>query len=107
NIRTRSTPLPESNDASGRSQRVLDYGLKRVDKKRIETLPAISVIVPMRSTEQRVTFGDRRLPSASAIGTEPQIFDVLNLPLDRGRYFNAIDLREQTPVCVVGAAAAE
>ncbi len=107
NILIRSIPPPESNDASGRSQRILDYGLKRVDRKRIETLPAIAVLVPMRNTEQRVTFGDRRLPSASAIGTEPQIFDVLNLPLDRGRYFNQIDLREQTPVCVVGAAAAE
>src|SRR5438046_1383134 len=31
----------------------------------------------------------------------------LNLPLDRGRYFNDIDLREQTPVCVIGAAASE
>src|SRR5437763_15250407 len=56
NILIRSIPPPESNDASGRSQRILDYGLKRLDKKRIDTLPAIAVIVPMRNTEQRVTF---------------------------------------------------
>jgi putative ABC transport system permease protein len=107
NILIRSIPPPESNDNSARAQRILDYGLKRIDKKRMESLPAIAVIVPMRSTEQKVVFGDRRMPSASAIGTEPQIFDVLNLPLERGRYFNQIDLQEQTAVCVIGAAAAE
>src|SRR6476659_10328570 len=31
NILIRSTPPPQSNEASARTQRVLDYGLKRVD----------------------------------------------------------------------------
>jgi putative ABC transport system permease protein len=107
NILIRSIPPPESSEASSRTQRILEYGLKRIDRNRIEILPSIAIIVPMKATEQRVVFGDRRLPSASAIGTEPQIFEVLNLPLERGRYLNHIDMRERSAVCVVGAAAAE
>src|SRR5258706_13679101 len=53
----RPIPPAENNDASGRSQRILDYSRKRVDRKRNETLPAIAVMVPMRNTQQRGTSG--------------------------------------------------
>ena len=39
NILIRSVKPPESNQASNRTQRVLDYGLKRVDLDRLKTLP--------------------------------------------------------------------
>jgi putative ABC transport system permease protein len=105
NILIRSTPPPESNDSSGRTNRVLDYGIRRLDKQRLDGLPGVKYIVPMRDTQQKVVFGDTRV-NANAIGTEPQIFDVINLPLERGRYFNKVDLAVQNPVCVIGALAA-
>ncbi|MGA2501098.1 MAG: FtsX-like permease family protein, partial [Tepidisphaeraceae bacterium] len=40
-------------------------------------------------------------------GTVPQVFDVLNLPLERGRYFTMVDLRSREWVCVIGANAAQ
>ena len=46
NVLIRSIPPPESNDASARSQRILDYGLKRMDKKRMETLPGYAKVYP-------------------------------------------------------------
>lgn len=106
NILIRSVPPPESTDASQRMQRVLTYGLRETDRRRLGTLAGLTYIVPLRDTQQKVVVGERRVP-ANAIGTEPEIFEVINLPLERGRYFNRIDLAHETPVCVLGALAAQ
>src|SRR5437870_13547072 len=39
NILVRSVKPPESNDASSKAQRVLDYGLERTDLARLRQLP--------------------------------------------------------------------
>jgi len=107
NILLRSVPPPETGDTAGRSQRVLEYGLTRLDLRRLkEQLPGLAAVVPMRDTQQRVAIGDRRAP-VNAIGTEPQIFNVVNLPLERGRYFNEVDFLTQAHVCVLGNLAAQ
>jgi putative ABC transport system permease protein len=106
NVLIRSVLPPESTDASQKTQRILDYGLKRKDYERLKTLPQLDSIVPLRDTEQRVTRADIRA-TAKAIGTTPQAFSVMNLELDRGRYFNAVDFEGNAPVCVLGAMAAQ
>ncbi len=106
NILVRSVPPPESDQASARTTRILEYGIKRLDYRRLKELPGLSVIVPMRDTQAKVVYEDRRV-AAAAIGTVPEIFDVLNLPLERGRYLNQIDFDRQAAVCVLGALAAE
>src|SRR3954470_8053249 len=81
NILIRSARPPESNDASSRTQRVLEYGLKRIDVERIrQTVPGLARIVELRDSEARVIRGDTRA-NAAAIGTTPDIFPVLNLRL--------------------------
>ena len=106
NILVRSIPPPQSTEASGRTQRVLDYGLKRTDLTRLRTLPGLASVVPLRDTEQRVTRGDTRIPSANGIGTTPDIFRVINLRLARGRFLTQVDFDSEAPVCVIGAGAA-
>ena len=88
NILVRSIKPPETTEASARTQRVLDYGLKRSDLERLRTIPGIKTIVPMRDTEQRVVYGDKRV-NANAIATTPEIFDVINLRLARGDFFSS------------------
>src|SRR5439155_1352227 len=112
NILVRSVRPPESNQASNRTQRVLDYGLKRADLERLKTMlksasvPAGVVrVVPLRDTEQNVVLGDLR-GSANAIGTTPDIFDVINLKLSRGRVFTQAESERGESVCVLGAVAA-
>src|SRR6185436_6188041 len=78
NVLVRSTRPPESTETSSGSQRMLIYGLTREDFTRLKTLPDLEVIVPMRDTEQSVVRGGQRAPTANAIGTTPQIFDVIN-----------------------------
>ena len=125
NIVVRSVVPPENTDSSSKTTRVLEYGLKRADLRNIKSTfrfadpddpdvffdsrggpSPLAYVVPLRDTQQKVFVRDQRF-SANPIGTVPQIFDVLNLPLDRGRYFTMIDLRSREHVCVVGATAAQ
>ncbi len=101
NILLRSVLPPESNQAAARTQRVLEYGLKRNDVDLLRMLPGVKEIVPVRNTEQKVTRGDLRSP-ANAVATVPQAVDVIHLPLSRGRFFSTIDYDANTPVCVLG-----
>src|SRR6476659_9308772 len=89
NILVRSKKPPESNDASSRAQRVLDYGLDRADLVRLRALPGLSRTVALRATEQRIIRGAVQLPDGNAIGTEPDLFDVINLRPERGKFFDA------------------
>ena len=110
NILLRTVPPPDSGENSSRAQSVSDYGLRLTDPDHLsgQMQGLLSAVVPMRDTEQKVTFGERSA-AAHAIGTVPQIFDVLNLPLEpgRGRVFNKVDLERELPVCVLGALAAK
>ena len=101
NILVRSARPPENNEASGRTQRVLEYGLKRDDFTRLKTVSGLKQVVPLRDTEQKVTYNGLRSPS-QAIGTTPAIFTVMNLPLARGRYFSDVDSESLSQVCVIG-----
>ena len=105
NILVRSVKPPESSEAAGRTQRMLDYGLKQDDLARLQTMPDVARIVPLRDTEQRVTHGDVRA-QANAIGTTPEIFNVIRLPLSRGAYFDQVQYDRGDAVCVMGYMAA-
>src|SRR5262245_20425135 len=105
NILVRSVKPPESNDATSRQQRVLEYGLKRLDIDRIRTIPGLAKVVELRDTEARVVLGDLRA-NANAIATTPDIFGVLNLHLARGQYFTQLQYEQAQPVCVLGSVAA-
>jgi putative ABC transport system permease protein len=106
NILVRSVKPAESNDASQKTQRVLDYGIRRRDLERLKALPRLEAVVPLRDTEQKVIRGDIRA-SANAIGTAPEAFAVMNLELDRGRYFTQLDYDQKAHVCVMGSLAAQ
>jgi putative ABC transport system permease protein len=101
NIVLRSKPPPESNEASQKTSRILDYGLRRTDLERLKVLPHLVRVAPMRDTEQKITHGGIRA-NAKAMGTVPEAFDVINLPLSRGRYFTQLDSSTDANVCVIG-----
>src|SRR5687767_7585278 len=105
NILIRSVKPPESSEATGRTQRTLNYGLKYEDLARLQELPELETVVPLRDTEQKVTRGDLRV-NANAIGSTPDLFDVINLRLAEGRLFDWVDHRRGAAVCVLGHMAA-
>src|SRR4051794_19341316 len=102
NVLVRSTRPPESTEVSGKSQRTLIYGLTRDDLKRLEQIPDLDAIVPLRDTQQPVVRGEQRSPSANAIGTTPAVFDVINLRLSEGRFFDEMQYKSSAAVCVLG-----
>lgn len=107
NILIRSVKPPETTEATGRTQRVLDYGLRRTDLDRLKTVPGLATTVRLRDTEQKVTRGDIRA-TANAIGTEPAIFDVIHLHVaPPGRPFDQLQYDRGDPVCVIGASVAK
>jgi putative ABC transport system permease protein len=106
NIVVRSVKPAQSNDASQKQTRMLSYGIRRSDLARLETLPNLEFVVPLRDNEQKVVHGDIRA-TANAIGTTPELFSVMELELDRGQYFTATDYEQQREVCVLGAMAAQ
>jgi putative ABC transport system permease protein len=105
NIVVRSVRPPESSEASSRTQRVLEYGIKRVDLDRLSTVPGLDSIVPLRDTEQRVVVRDMRV-EAAAVATTAAIFDVINLRLASGTFFDEGHYDRAARVCVLGATAA-
>src|ERR671916_643137 len=48
----RPAPPPEGGEAAAGMRRTLDFGLKQEDRARLDTLPELSAIVPLRDTEQ-------------------------------------------------------
>jgi len=109
NILLRSNEPPESNDAnsSSKSQRILSYGLTRSDLARLETIPGLKRIVKVRDTRQKVTYGSVQASTAEAIGTEPALFDMINLRTERGQFFTPIQYQRADAVCVLGATVAK
>jgi len=105
NIVVTSVRPPESSDASSRTQRILEYGLKRSDFDRLQTLPNVEAVVPLRETRQRVVIDGTRF-NVNAIATTADIFSVINLRLDRGTFFTSDQYKNEENVAVIGAEAA-
>ena len=102
NILVRSVRPPEGSESTQASQRTLEYGLKRTDLERLRTLPGIKTVVPVRDTEQRVAREDVRAGTAKAIGTTPELFNVINLHTARGERFTQLQHERGDAVCVLG-----
>lgn len=102
NIVVRSVRPPATDEATGRTSRVLEYGLKRSDFERLRNLPHLRLAVPLKDTEQRVIRGSQRY-NANAIATHPDFFEVINLRVERGRLLTQMDYDAMAPVAVIGA----
>src|SRR5947209_7705669 len=89
NILLRSNEPPQSSDAQSSSsrQRILKYGLTRTDLVRLQSIPGLKRVVKVRDTRQNVVHGALQAPTAAAIGTEPALFDMINLHPERGEFF--------------------
>lgn len=109
NIIVRSQKPPETQQQQGGQQRgfVSRFGLTRQDLDNIRThFPDVEHIVAVKAIGSQVLRGDKRMTS-QAFGTEPQLIDVANLRVDRGRYLTTSDEDAKAMVCVIGAKVAE
>jgi putative ABC transport system permease protein len=107
NILVRSVEPPESNELASRQQRVLSYGLTRSDYNRLKSIEGFRNIVRVRDTRAKVIRKSIQAPTANAIGTEPSLFEMINLRPERGALFTATQYERADAVCVLGATAAK
>jgi putative ABC transport system permease protein len=110
NILIRSVKPPESNDAGAQQMmqgRMFKYGLTRADFARLQGLPGLKQVVRVRDTEQRIARGSTLAPNASAIGTEPALFQMINHRVERGNVFSTLQYERGDAVCVLGATVAK
>lgn len=104
NIIIRSVKPPEDNNPGGGARGLaVEYGLTYRDSERIAaTIPAIDQVLPMRILRENVRFSSRQF-QAQVTGTLPQHLQLLNVPIESGRFISSVDERYQRNVCVVSA----
>ena len=84
----------------------LDYGLKDLDVRRIkETVPAVERVVPARIIRDYVWNVSRRIDS-EIVGTIPEYEIIRNQWVRAGRFFNDLEYRDKSNVCVIGSSMA-
>jgi putative ABC transport system permease protein len=109
NIIVRSQKPPESGQQQGGQQRswVSRYGVTRDDLRVIRTFFAdADAIVPLKSVGGQVLRDERKMAS-QAFGTTPELQQVANIGVGRGRYLTQADLDGQELVAVIGSEVAK
>ena len=109
NIIVRSQKPPESTQQQGGQRRSWStkYGLTRADLRVVEEhMPDNDGLVPLKSVGGQLLHQDRRQTS-QAYGTTPDLLEVANLTLARGRYLTQSDLDGDLAVAVIGSEVAK
>lgn len=109
NIILRSIKPPDEQKVSESAQNsyTLDYGLKEVDARRIEsTVPGVGIVVPARIVREYVWNVSYRVDS-EVVGTTPDFQQIRNQQLREGRFFDAREFADKANVCVVGSSMVE
>ncbi len=98
-IETIKPPQEQAN--TGDAERIRNYGLTYSDAESIRnTIPNISVAVPIREIDQQAQYLNRKLP-VKIIGTIPWYTEISPVRILRGRFLSSIDLHYQQNVCVI------
>lgn len=100
--------------SSSTSVRVLSYGLKHEDLRVLEGLKndhggsasIVNIVAPISLLRKNASHGNRRIENARVLGTVPELVQVKNLNLERGRFVNSSDLTKFSNVVVLSEGAA-
>jgi putative ABC transport system permease protein len=102
NIIIRSAKPPEEEIANVERSRLIVYGLTYKDAERFATtVPAVTVVVPMKSMDKDVYYHARRV-STHVVGTVPWYPDIVNFNVARGRFITTMDMSRKNNVCALG-----
>ncbi len=93
----------EENGSENREKKKFSPGLTLLDVDAIkETLPTLKQVSPEIAMNSFVIRQGKR-ESAKLIGVSNEYFDLFNLNLERGSFFNNYQEENGIPVCVIGA----
>jgi len=110
NIILRSVQPPQGESMAEGSERLTQYGLRRLDLRRVEqTVAPFEAVVPLKRVGSQVYRTVRQVP-AEVYGTTPELKDVMSLQLadpGRHRYLTDKDMTAAENVAVIGASVAD
>jgi putative ABC transport system permease protein len=90
-------------NGNGKSQKKFSPGLTMKDVKAIkEIVPSVKKITPEIVANSYVVQNGRRV-QAKVIGIDNDYFDLYNVKLEKGQFFNEYQVEKGIPVCVIGA----
>lgn len=92
---------PQQAPRAGETQSKMVYGIKRRDIQRIQELPHVEDIVLVREVARTIAVGSKKVDGA-VLGTTPNLFEVVNVKLARGRSLSDVDQERATRVCIIG-----
>ncbi|PID91092.1 MAG: hypothetical protein CSA96_10150 [Bacteroidetes bacterium] len=101
-------PIVESGDEAGdeggeKQVQKFSPGLSLKDVEAImEVVPTVKMVSPEIILGSYVIRNGKRL-SAKLLGVSNEYFEIFNLPLERGSFFNPYQEENGIPVCVIGA----
>ncbi len=98
-------PESDEEDSEGekKEKKKFSPGLTLEDVEAIHrVMPTVNRVSPEITLNSYVIKGGKR-STAKLIGVNNQYFDLFNLPLERGTYFNEYQESNGIPVCVIGA----
>ncbi len=91
----------------GNSLQSARFGITRNDFESIrKSIPEISIAVPIRTFNQRATYGEADL-DLTVVGTTESLSKIENIPLVQGRFLKEDDLKKMNNVAVVSQAVAQ
>jgi len=102
NIILKSVKPTQDTSVSQSNERLLRYGITERDLAVIrKTIPYVVRSVPLREVAFQVSVGPRSF-GATVVGTPPEFFSVIQIPLAEGRRIVDEDERDRKSVCVIG-----
>ncbi len=101
NVILRSVKPPDSPNDTNQTSRVVNYGLTRMDRERVEdTFVGIEKVVAVREIQQEVRVKNRSA-NPRVLATEPAYIDVTGRMVWEGRFITEEDDRSLNNVCVL------
>ncbi|MFT5288568.1 MAG: putative ABC transport system permease protein [Planctomycetota bacterium] len=89
----------------------LRSGFVRIDGDDIEAIktgaPSLAGISPKANNWFMQAYRGKNLTRVVCVGVEPQYADIVNVPIEEGRWIDEYDLEAALPVCVLGPAVRE
>ena len=78
------------------------YGLTPEDLRKIETIPSVDMVIPTWEDKRDVWYLGKSA-TARIVGTYPEYPLVMNLQIEKGRFFNSADSEMLKPYAVIGS----
>ncbi len=99
-------PAEENQQTTATRSFQIDYGLTYKDAARLQTIPGVRHVLPMRIIRENVRFSRNEVP-CQVIGTLPFYPRVEGLDLVAGRFLCELDERHENNVCAITASLAQ